>query len=193
MGLRVVGAGLGRTGTHSLKAALEQLLGAPCYHMMEVIGHPEHIPLWAAAIDGQEPDWDGLLSGYVAGVDWPVGAFWRPLSERWPDAIILLSVRADSAAGCKSANNTIFDAITRPVPPEEVGTAAFTNMTQAMLSKCFTPDWRDEKAAIAAYEAHNADVRATAPADRLVEWQPGDGWEPLCTALGVPVPAEPFP
>ncbi len=66
-------------------------------------------------------------------------------------------------------------------------------MVVAMLTETFTPDWREREAAIAAYEAHNATVRATVPPERLVEWQPADGWEPLCSALNVPVPAEPFP
>ena len=75
MALRVVGAGLGRTGTHSLKVAFEQLLGGPCYHMLEVLGHPDHMPVWAAAVKGDEPDWAAFFSDYVAAVDWPVAAF----------------------------------------------------------------------------------------------------------------------
>src|SRR5690242_16311928 len=97
MTLRVVGAGLGRTGTHSLKLALEQLLGAPCYHMAEVFEHPEHVPLWDQATRGEMPDWDALFDGYGAAVDWPMAAFWREIGEAYPDALILLSVRdADS-------------------------------------------------------------------------------------------------
>ena len=192
MGLRVVGAGLGRTGTHSLKVALEQLLGGPCYHMLEVLGHPEHIGVWDAAVHGDTPDWGQFLSGYVATVDWPAAAFWRPLSEQWTEAVVLLSVRDDSAKWWKSAHETIFEATALPTPPDE-GAAAFTNMTKAMLDECFTPQWREEAPARAAYEAHNESVRASVPAERLVEWHPGDGWEPLCRALGTAVPDEPFP
>jgi hypothetical protein len=57
----------------------------------------------------------------------------------------------------------------------------------------FTTNWRDESAAKAAYLAHNEHVRATAPRDRLVEWHPGDGWEPICSTLGTEVPNHPFP
>jgi hypothetical protein len=192
-GLRVVGAGLGRTGTHSLKAAFEQLLGGPCYHMLEVLGHPDHIAVWAAAVEGDEPDWGAFLCDYVATVDWPAAAYYQQLSALCPDAIVVLSTRDNPSAWWKSVYYTIFEATARPVPEgDEMGTA-FRAMTHAMLRERFTPHWLDERAAIAAYEAHNAEVRATVPADRLVEWQPGDGWEPLCSALGVPVPAEPFP
>ncbi|KAA1424249.1 hypothetical protein F0U47_18575 [Nocardioides antri] len=66
-------------------------------------------------------------------------------------------------------------------------------MFSEVLAARFTPDARDPEEAKAAYERHNAHVRATVPPDRLVEWSPGDGWEPLCAALGLPVPDEPFP
>ena len=109
MTLRVVGAGLGRTGTHSLQLALQQLLGAPCYHMMEVFGRPEHIPMWHAAAEGTMPDWDALFADYTSAVDWPVAAFWREISAWSPGALVLLSVRDDSDAWWTSANATIFD------------------------------------------------------------------------------------
>src|SRR6185503_3628270 len=84
--LRVIGAGLGRTGTHSLKVALEELLGGPCYHVVEVFGRPDHIDVWQRAIDGEMPDWPAFLSDYRAAVDWPVAAFWRETTEAFPDA-----------------------------------------------------------------------------------------------------------
>ena len=80
-GLRVVGAGLGRTGTHSLKVALEELLGAPCHHMVEVFQHPEQAQHFRGAVEGRMPDWDALFAGYAATVDWPSCAFWRPPSS----------------------------------------------------------------------------------------------------------------
>jgi hypothetical protein len=190
MTLQVVGAGLGRTGTHSLKLALEQLLGGPCYHMIEVFGHPEHAPLWRDAALGSPPDWDALFEGYVATVDWPGAAFWPELSAKYPDAIVLLSVRESADAWWRSANATIFEAIQqRAVAPEM---AEWHEMVDAMLAG-FAGDWRQEGPAKAAYEAHNAAVRAAVPADRLVDYRAGDGWAPICAALGVPVPDAPFP
>jgi hypothetical protein len=81
--LRVVGVGLGRTGTHSLKLALEDLLDGPCYHMLEVFEHLDHAPLWHAAVRGEPPDWDAIFDGFVATVDWPGAAFWRELIEEF--------------------------------------------------------------------------------------------------------------
>lgn len=192
MTLRVVGAGLGRTGTHSLKIALEQLLGGPCYHMMEVFGRPDDIPVWHAAMNGELPDWNSLLSGYRAAVDWPASAFWREIWAENPDAVVLLSSR-DTDDWWKSAHNTIFQIAAREVPPGEEAVRAQMDMALDMFAKKFTPQWQDESAAKRAYEAHNADVRASVPADRLIDYRPGDGWEPICEKLGVPVPSEPYP
>lgn len=191
MTLRVVGAGLGRTGTHSQKLALERLLGAPCYHMIETFGRPADIPVWHRAVDGDLPDWRTFLADYAAAVDWPVCAFWRELSVEYPDAIVLLSTR-DTDSWWTSASNTIFQVVGNEVAAEEI-TGAQQSMAIDMLTKRFTPHWMDEDEAKRAFEQHNADVRAAIPADRLVEWQPGDGWEPICTALGLPVPYEPYP
>lgn len=189
--LRIVGAGLGRTGTLSLKQALEQLLGAPCYHMLEVFGRPDDIGVWQRAVDGDLPDWPTFLADYSAAVDWPVAGFWRELADAFPGAPVLLSTRRDADAWWTSANDTIFTVGRRTAPEGPPGDQLA--MVHDLFAKRFTPDWQDEDAAKAAYEAHNAAVRAAVPAERLVDWQPGDGWEPLCRALGVAVPDEPFP
>ena len=186
MSLRVVGAGLGRTGTASLKVALERLLGAPCHHMMEVFTHQEQVPVWAAAFRGQPPDWRKFLAGYSATVDWPSAGLWHEIAEANPKAIILLSTRDSAETWWNSASETIFKGIDgAPASP-------WKDMVLSMFTR-FTSDIGNKRAAIAAYEKHNADVRARAPKARLVEHQPGDGWEPLCKALGVPVPSEPYP
>ena len=190
MTLKVVGAGLGRTGTHSLKAALEQVLGGPCYHMMEVFGRPDDIPVWHQAVNGEQPDWSAFLSEYRAAVDWPASAFWREIWAANPDAVVLLSSR-DADGWWKSANNTIFQIMQREAPDATM--RAQMDMAIAMLTNTFTTNWRDETEAKRAYEKHNADVRASVPADRLIDYHPGDGWEPICEKLGLPVPAEPFP
>ena len=191
MALRVVGAGLGRTGTQSVKLALEQVLGGPCYHMREVFAHPEHIELWQRAVHGETPDWTRLYDGYVAAVDWPSVAFWRELADEYPDAIVLLTTR-DADAWWRSVDSTIFVVARSEEAPDALG-AAHLRMAKDMLTMRFTPDWNDERAAKAAYERHNDEVRATVAPDRLVEWRPGDGWEPICHALSVPVPDTPFP
>ncbi len=192
MTLRVVGAGLGRTGTHSLKLALEQLLGAPCYHMLEVFGRPDDIPVWQRASEGEPVDWSSLFGDYSAAVDWPAAAFWRELMDQYPDAVVLLSTRPTADAWWKSANDTIFAVSRRDAPPDPVLQAQMT-MIHTLLERRFTPGWSDAETAQAAYDAHNATVRATVPKDRLVDWQAGDGWEPICAALSIPVPDAPFP
>ncbi|HEY0486691.1 MAG TPA: sulfotransferase [Mycobacteriales bacterium] len=192
MTLQVIGAGMGRTGTNSLKLALERLLGAPCYHMREVFTHPEHVPVWHAAVRGEPVDWDALFEGYAATVDWPAAAFWPELVRAYPDALVLLSVRDTADAWWRSADATIFQGLRRE-PPADAGPAEWHAMVRELLAHRFTPDLDDAAAAMAAYEQGNAAVRAGVPAERLVEWRTGEGWEPLCAALGLPVPDEPFP
>jgi hypothetical protein len=186
MSLRVVGAGVGRTGTTSLKAALERLLDAPCYHMIETIGRPGDRAVWRKAYEGDPPDWTTFFEGYRATVDWPAAGLWESIWRAYPDALVLLSVR-DVDDWWRSASRTIFVSLAR-----DRGNPDSDGMGQAMLAP-FTPDYDDEAAAKAAYVAHNDHVRATVPVDQLVEWRPEDGWAPLCAALGTPVPDEPFP
>jgi hypothetical protein len=162
--------------------------------MGETFGRPDDIPVWHAAVNGELPDWSAFLADYVATVDWPACAFWRELAEENPDAIVLLSSRSSADAWWKSANDTIFLVSTREVPAEHADVLGpQLAMAKDVLAKTFTPGWSDESEAKRAYEEHNATVRATVDPARLVDWQPGDGWEPICAALSVPVPDDPFP
>lgn len=188
MTLRVIGAGVGRTGTTSLQAALEHLLGGRCYHMHEVFPRPDDIPVWHAAALGEMPDWPAFLSEFVAAVDWPASGFWSELAAAFPDAVIVLSTRRDAQTWWRSAAKTIFPATL------EAEDSPWRRMVWDLLRHRFgTTDITNPDAAMAAYEAHNAAVRASAPAGRLIEWQAEDGWAPLCDALGLAVPDVPFP
>lgn len=186
MSVRVIGAGLGRTGTNSLKLALERLLGEPCYHMFECFERPEHMPVWTAAARGELPEWDRLLSGYGAAIDFPPAAFWPELMEAYPDALILLSVR-ETDDWWRSASRTIFPTVLGMAP------GPLREMIDALWASRFTLAIEDEKATKAAFEKFNDAVRARVRPERLLEWRPGDGWEPICAALALPVPSEPFP
>ncbi|HXQ59833.1 MAG TPA: sulfotransferase [Acidimicrobiales bacterium] len=188
MELEVVGAGVGRTGTHSLKLALEQLLGAPCHHMLEILGDPGQAPAWIDAVDGRPVDWSAMLERYRAIVDWPGASFWRELSEANPNALVLLSVR-DPEEWYRSASNTIFLAFDH-VPPE---LTAWMEAVRRLLGTRFSDQIDDPTAMMDAYVRHNDAVRAEVPPSRLLEWNLGDGWAPICERLGVRVPDEPFP
>ena len=191
MTLRVVGAGCGRTGTGSLKIALERLLGGPCYHMREVFGHPEHVPTWRAAANGDMPEWPDFLADYSAAVDWPAMSFWPELSEAYPDAIVLLSVR-DPEKWFESVTATILTPLRASFTEPLSGLEDWSAMVRDLFTARFTSSF-EKVDMIRAFEASNDSVRASVPGERLVEWQAGDGWAPLCDALGVPVPDEPFP
>jgi hypothetical protein len=193
MPLEVVGAGLGRTGTNSLKLALERLLGGRCYHMFEAIERPDDTVVWHAAVRGERVDWASFLREYVAAVDWPACAFWSELLEANPGAHVLLSTRDSAEKWWESMEETIVATVTSPVPPGEPDLAARRAMIRDLMTRRFDPGWTGRDAAIAAYERHNSAVRRAVPAERLIDWRPGDGWEPICEALGIEVPDEAFP
>ena len=187
MTLRVVGAGLGRTGTNSLMTALEMILDGPCHHMYKVFVN-EEAETWRDIGRGKTELLDDVMANYVAAVDWPAAAYWEQLAADNPDAVILLSTRASGETWFKSATDTIFGLM--PDAPD----GPWKEMVNELIVDKFAGgDLTDQAACVAAYEAHNAHVRATADPKRLLDWQATDGWEPICQALGVPVPSEPFP
>ncbi len=179
---------MGRTGTNSLKLALERLLGAPCHHMVEILEDRTQIAGWTEAIECRPVDWGRMLAGYSAVVDWPGASFWPELSAANPDALVLLSVR-DPRSWYRSASNTIFQVLADP--PAEL--APWTETLRKLLRERFSDRLEDEGAMIEAFERHNEVVREGIAPERLLEWSPADGWEPICERLGLEVPGEDFP
>jgi len=193
MTLAVIGAGFGRTGTMSLKLALEHLGLGPCYHMRELLARPAHDPLWHAATRGDHVDWDALFEGFVSAVDWPVAAFWRELSLHYPQARFVLSVRHPHEWH-ESVLGTIFKALSSTPDPGDREACAHRAMTRELiLHRTFDGKLDDPASAMAVYERHNQAVRAGICADRLLVVEIGSGWEPLCAFLDCPVPDAPYP
>ena len=187
MTLKVIGAGLGRTGTASLKVALEQLLGGRCYHMSEAFGNPANPPLWLEAARGR-PDWAAIFKDYVATVDYPACGFWRQLADHYPNAKVLLSVR-DPDKWFESTRETILsDGIRRLVAltPDQ----AFFNET---VFKDYVGHFGDRAFITDYFRRHNEAVIAAVPKDRLLVYEVEQGWAPLCAFLGLPEPSTPFP
>jgi Sulfotransferase domain len=193
MTLQVLGAGFGRTGTLSLRAALDVLGFAPCYHMVEVAKHPSHAGTWVAAARGAPVEWPLLLRGYAAAVDWPAAAFWRELLHTFPAARVVLTVR-DSSAWYASFHDTILAKTAALLPPKDSPLRAIHDLTQELiLDGVFAGRAVDAAHAIAVYEAHNRAVIDSVAPDRLLVHDLTAGWEPLCRFLDRPVPREPFP
>jgi hypothetical protein len=194
MALDVIGAGFGRTGTLSLKLALERLGYDRCYHMLEVRENPSHVGLWRRATDGQGMDWDALFEGYRATVDWPASAFWRQLASHYPEAKVILSLR-DPERWYRSVHDTIYQAMTMELPddaPEAVG-EQMAMVRRLVLERTFEDGFEDETHAIEVFNRHNAEVKAAFDEDRLLVFEASEGWEPLCKFLGKPIPEEDFP
>lgn len=191
MALEVIGAGLGRTGTYSLKLALEQLGLGPCHHMEEVIHNPpRHVPLWSAAVQGN-PDWNAAYEGYNSAVDWPTAAFWRELSEVYPNAKFILTTR-NPERWYDSFSETILKLLlTRHEAPPEV--RPFLEMGHGVTSKTGLDGEAGRDEMIRVFEDHCEAVKQSIEARRLLVYEVGEGWAPLCEFLGKPVPDAPFP
>jgi Sulfotransferase domain len=204
--VKVIGAGFGRTGTASLKDALEELGFGPCYHMLEVFANPGHADFWRAAWRGGPADWDGVLGGYEAAVDWPACTFYEELMERNPDAKVLLSVR-DPERWYESTRQTIYKIgkISTGSPFSRLGFALLSRLVfgsfktgqgpmaeEIIWQGTFGGRFEDKDHAIEVFNRHNEEVQRCVPKERLLVYEVKEGWGPLCEFLGVEEPNKPF-
>lgn len=194
--MRVIGTGLPRTGTNSLKLALERLLGAPCYHMFEMVPRRDrHGPRWLEIVSGREadpdfrPDWS-FLSGFDAIVDWPGSTVWDLLVRDFPDAVVVHSVRDDADQWWRSLDRTVGALLRTALAGDDPASSAFH---RALTTRSGWGGVDDADLMRRRYVEHDAAVRAAVDPARLVIHNPRDEWGPLCAALGVPVPDEPYP
>jgi sulfotransferase family protein len=187
MPLQVIGVGLGRTGTMSLKLALEQIGLGPCYHMAEVFLNPERVPLWIAAADGQ-PNWEAVFQGYASTMDYPACIYWRELTSAYPGAKVILSLRS-ADKWFESTQATIFsDAMDK-----RIRSSPLVPFFEKTVWRDFGERIHDRDFMMAYFDRHTAAVKAAIPKQRLLVYEVSQGWEPLCEFLGVDAPATPFP
>jgi hypothetical protein len=188
MALKVIGAGVGRTATFSVKFALEHLGLGPCYHMTEVFATARrNIPLWLDVVNGK-PDWDTIFDGYQSTTDYPACSYWRELADYYPDAKVVLSVR-DADRWFDSVSETIFS---DQVQGSLAGSPAET-MMQGVIFDAFGDRTKDRAFMTDWFKRRNQKVIDALPRERLLVYSPKEGWEPLCSFLGVSLPDEPFP
>lgn len=193
MALKVVGTGFGRTGTNSLKQALEKLGLGPCHHMYEVRDNERQLPYWQRAAAGELPEWDEVFAEYNACVDWPSARFWREITEHFADAKVVHSMRSEDK-WIDSVHATIYPRMQSwkemdPCPARD----RLEMASQLIVDQTFGGRLDDRDHAIAVYRAHAQEVRDTIAPERLLIYDVSEGWEPLCEFLDVPVPASPFP
>lgn len=204
MTLRVIGAGLGRTGTHSTQLALNQL-GFPCYHMTEVLLNKEnksHLDFWrkvANSPPGTQHDWESVFAKYAASLDNPGCCVWRELMAAYPDAKVLLTLHPRGAeAWYESTMDTIYFTESRwQFKVLETLTPfgrKFGDMSRKLVwGRTLKGVMDDKAAAIARYDAYVGEVKAAVPPDKLLIFKATDGWEPLCAFLDVASPDTKFP
>jgi len=191
--VKVIGAGFHRTGTLSLRAALEQLGFGPCYHMAELRRHLEHAASWLAAADGDVGALQEILQDYAAAVDWPTCHFWRQLADLYPDAKIILTVRDPDQwfdSHCR-----LMRTVLRLRATAAEGTPATTGpiIKRLMVQDTFGGRIVSRTHCTSVFERHTEQVRASLPPERLLTFNVAEGWEPLCSFLDVPVPDVEFP
>jgi hypothetical protein len=195
--MRVIGAGFGRTGTASLKLALEKIGFGPCHHMQEVLKHPDEVPMWERAARGETVDWKAFMGAWGSACDFPSALYYRDLMEAFPDAKVILSTR-DAASWYASMAETIVPMFSRfpnrvVLPLLPVVSAPRRTMVGTRVHAEIIDRFEDREHVLAVYEAHVAEVKRVVPAERLLVFEAKQGWAPLCEFLGVPVPSEPFP
>ncbi len=192
-GLKVIGAGFGRTGTLSTKHALEAIGFNPCYHMTELFEKPAANEQWAAIVRGEPVAWDTVFRGYQATVDWPACTYYKELMQAYPDAKVLLSVR-DPEKWYESVTNTIYR-VSHRNPDPDPARDAHRNMIHSLIWQgTFDGRFEDKEYAISVFLRHIEEVKQYVPAEKLLVYNVKEGWEPLCAFLEVEAPAEkPFP
>ena len=189
--LKIIGAGFGRTGTSSLKVALEKLGFGRCYHFRNMLAD-WHVPRWRAILAGGKPDWDALFRGYASTADFPTAAYYRELAAHYPEARVILSTR-DPEAWYRSTRETLLP-LRRALPTWLPPFGLIAEVTDKLLWQgAFEGRFEDRDYMLQRYARHLAEVRAAIPPERLLVFDVRQGWQPLCTFLGVPVPATPFP
>lgn len=188
----IIGAGFGRTGTLSVKAALERLGFGPCYHMLTAFEKPEHLRFWNAAQRGEPVEWPSIFDGYRSTVDWPGCAHWRELVLRYPEAKVVLTVR-DPERWYESFRETLAPLWSADGGSEDPGYRAYLELVHRISWHTFGGRLDDKAHVISVFQRHNDSVAAAVPAERLLVHEVKQGWAPLCEFLGTPVPEEEFP
>lgn len=193
MTLSVIGSGFGRTGTRSIKIALEHLGLGPCHHMDEVFKDPTQLPKWLAAAEGEQVDWHDVFAGYRSAVDWPSTNFWRELAEVFPNSKIILSVRP-ADRWWTSFSGTIKRLIEiRSNVPDAYVRSVLDMAHKLIAEQTFGGAMNDKSVVLSAYQKRIDEVRQTIQADRLLVFDVAEGWAPLCEFLNLPKPDTDFP
>jgi hypothetical protein len=188
MALKVIGAGFGRTGTMSLKLALEQLGLGPCYHMVECLPKgPKHWQKWIDAANGK-PDWDAIFTGFNSTVDFPSCSSYKALAAHYPDAKVILTVR-DPERWFESTQETIFS----PHWVEYLRSVGMGKFIQLTVNDYLQDRMHDKEHLIQRFQEHIEEVRNAIPASRLLIFEVKEGWGPFCEFLGLPKPDGDFP
>ena len=205
MSIKIIGAGLPRTGTNTLREALEILGFSKTYHMKHLLVHPEDLHYWATLKATGTTDWEALYDGYQATVDFPCYPWYKEHMKQYPDAKVILSLRPFEK-WYTSYHSTIWKAQN---PPEAERAAMGERIAadprlqsvmkvmgfskQVMSQDHFQGKFLDKEFMEKLFNEYNEEVKGYVPADKLLVFDVTEGWEPLCKFLNAEVPNEPLP
>ncbi|ORY62132.1 P-loop containing nucleoside triphosphate hydrolase protein [Pseudomassariella vexata] len=197
--MKVLLLGVGRTGTASMRAAMQQLGYVDTYHMMSCsIENPPDALLWMDALkakyDGvgkpfEREDWDKLLGNAQAVCDWPACAFAEELIQAYPEAKVVLTGRdVDSwhASTMKTVYWRVTDHELRWLSNFSWAASMYYPMLKKFFDTFFEGDFPNRGKDV--YKRHYENVKSLVPPENLLEFRVQDGWEPLCEFLGERVP-----
>lgn len=204
MSIKVIGAGFGRTGTLSLKYALEKLGFGRCYHMVELLRNPDQIQYWEDLEKGKGIDWEQLFTGYQSIVDLPGYRVYQKILQHYPDAKVILNTRSFDP-WYESVYHTIFQAapslsqkivmsLQMPFSPRLRKIVRVLKYADRVFWQGdFQGRFQDKEFTRKIYEKHHQDVIDHVPPDKLLVFEAKEGWDPLCRFLEVQKPKEPYP
>jgi predicted naringenin-chalcone synthase len=195
--VKVIGAGFGRTGTLSLKVALEELGAGPCLHALQSLtaaGSPHGASHWERLANGERIDWREAFDGWGSTVDWLGARFYPEMLDAWPEAKVILSVR-DPERWYESCHESLHPThrLAGAVQSTGPAPAVLQAVDRAIWQDVFDGRFSEREHALEVFERHSREVSSRIPADRLLVYDIREGWEPLCEFLEVPIPVTPFP
>ncbi len=194
--MKIIGSGFGRTGTLSMKKALEELGFGPCYHMQEAVARPKHVKLWHEIATGNPGKWSAIFKNFESTVDFPASVYYKEIFEQYPDAKVIHTVR-EPERWYNSTKETIYTAGTifpkwllRWVKPFRI---VIEMQDLIIWQRLFNGRFEDKSYALQVFEDWTEEVKRVVPEDQLLVFSVKEGWGPLCQFLNVPVPNTPFP
>jgi len=205
MAIKIIGAGFPRTGTMTLKTALEILGFNKTYHYKDLIADSKKLRFWLELENTGQTDFDALFKGFEATVDFPGYPYYKILLKKYPDAKVILTKR-DFEKWYESTYKTIWKSARKPIIDRlKLFIRKLFNKNLRAIFKCikfmrrvylkdqFNNNFSSKAHAKNIFFKHIEEVITYVPKKQLLVYDVSEGWEPLCHFLEIPIPNQAFP